>query len=182
MRSGRVSVFCKGKGSTASGACGDSTTSMKRLTMPRAGRPEKARVSRVWSSRADRMAALCASGMPASSLVRKTVPICTAAAPSANAAAMPRPSMMPPDAITGTVTASATCGTSAMVPTRIAAGSPMKLPRCPPASLPWAITASTPARSSATASATVVAVPSTRMPRALAAATLSAGGRPKVTL
>src|SRR6266568_1707983 len=44
--------------------------------------------------------------MPASSQVRKAVPIWTAAAPSASVAAIPRPSMMPPDAITGTVTAS----------------------------------------------------------------------------
>src|SRR5262249_59293787 len=38
------------------------------------------------------------------------------AAPSAKAAAMPRASVMPPAAITGTLTASTTCGTSAKVP------------------------------------------------------------------
>ena len=48
---------------------------------------------------------------------RYAVPICTAEAPSANAARMPRPSAMPPAAITGTRTASTTCGTSANVPT-----------------------------------------------------------------
>ena len=44
------------------------------------------------------------------------MPICTPAAPSANAAAMPRASAMPPAAITGTFTASTICGTSANVP------------------------------------------------------------------
>ena len=50
---------------------------------------------------------------------RKRVPSETPAAPSASAAAMPRPSMMPPDATTGTSrpTASTTCGTRASVPT-----------------------------------------------------------------
>src|SRR5215470_16180307 len=45
------------------------------------------------------------------------VPICTAAAPRAKAAPMPRASAIPPAAITGTLTASTTCGTSAIVPT-----------------------------------------------------------------
>jgi hypothetical protein len=43
---------------------------MKRLTSPRAGRPENARVTRVSSSRACRSARLYAAGMPASSTVR----------------------------------------------------------------------------------------------------------------
>ena len=45
------------------------------------------------------------------------MPIWTPLAPSTNAAAIPRPSAMPPAAITGTSTASTTCGTSAIVPT-----------------------------------------------------------------
>ena len=51
---------------------------------------------------------------------------------------MPRPSPMPPAATTGMPTASATCGTSAIV---------VRSPTCPPLSPPSAITASTPARS-----------------------------------
>ena len=51
--------------------------------------------------------------MPASRAPRKRVPSDTPAAPSARAAAMPRPSMIPPVATTGTAspTASTTCGT-----------------------------------------------------------------------
>ena len=44
------------------------------------------------------------------------MPICTPAAPSAKAAAMPRASVTPPAAITGSFTASTICGTSAKVP------------------------------------------------------------------
>jgi hypothetical protein len=44
FRSGRVSAFCSGKGRMAAGAPARSISVMKRLTIPRAGRPEKARV------------------------------------------------------------------------------------------------------------------------------------------
>ena len=73
----------------------------------------------------------------------KRVPIHTPSAPSARAAASPRPSTMPPAATTGTwsPTASATWGTSAMVATR---------PVWPPASVPWATTMSQPAWTAAT--------------------------------
>src|SRR3712207_1362987 len=60
---------------------------------------------------------------------------CTAAAASAWAATMPRPSMIPPEATTGRRTGSTTCGTSAMAPTMPAPRSPLKVARCPPASL-----------------------------------------------
>ena len=53
---------------------------------------------------------------------------------------------MPPAAITGTETASATCGTSASVPTPASSAVTSKAPRWPPASQPWAMIASTPAR------------------------------------
>ena len=43
------------------------------------------------------------------------VPICTPSAPSANAAAMVRPSTMPPAAITGTFTFSQTSGSRTML-------------------------------------------------------------------
>ena len=45
------------------------------------------------------------------------VPICTPSAPSAKAAAMLRPSAMPPAAITGTSTFEQTSGSSTMVAT-----------------------------------------------------------------
>jgi hypothetical protein len=55
-------------------------------------------------------------GAGASVEAMKRVPRLTPAAPSISAAAMPRPSKMPPDATTGIGdTASTTCGTSAMV-------------------------------------------------------------------
>ena len=72
------------------------------------------------------------------------MPSCTPQAPSIKAAATPRPSPMPPAAMTGISTASHTCGTSAMV---------VRSPTCPPLSPPSAITASTPARSTIFASA-----------------------------
>ncbi len=46
-----------------------------------------------------------------------------------SAAAIPRPSMMPPEAITGTCTASTTCGTSAIVPTSAELKSAANVPR-----------------------------------------------------
>jgi len=58
----------------------------------------------------------------------------TADAPNAKAAAMARASPMPPAAITGTVTASAICGTSAKVPICVARLSVRNMPRWPPAS------------------------------------------------
>src|ERR1700738_927556 len=79
---------------------------------------------------------------------------------------MPRASPMPPAAITGTRTASKTCGTRARVPSSVATSISRKLPRCPPASTPWAMIASQPAASSQRASRTVVA-DRTRRPHAL---------------
>ncbi len=72
------------------------------------------------------------------------VPTHTPSAPSASAAASPRPSTMPPAATTGTrsPTASTTWGTRANVAT---------LPVWPPASVPWATTRSQPASTAAMA-------------------------------
>ena len=75
---------------------------------------------------------------------QEAVPNCTADAPSARAATMPRASAMPPVAMTGTRTASATCGTSAIVPTWVEMSSVRNMPRWPPASKPCAMTASLP--------------------------------------
>ena len=95
------------------------------------------------------------------------------------AAAMPRPSAIPPVAMTGTRTASNTCGTNAIVPMPSSSKDMPKVPRCPPASQPWAMTASTPAVSSALASATFVAEQRMRQPMSLRAATMAASGKPK---
>ena len=65
------------------------------------------------------------------------MPSCTPTAPSMNAAATPRPSPMPPAAMTGIVTALVTCGTSAMV---------VVSPIWPPLSPPSAMTAQAPTR------------------------------------
>src|SRR5664280_1842651 len=70
---------------------------------------------------------------------------------------MPRPSAMPPAAITGTFTASTTCGTSTKVPGCCAISSVRNMPRWPPASAPWAMMASAPFSSSQIASLTMVA-------------------------
>ena len=135
------------------------------FVIPRASRPLNARVSMVPSSWAARIAALWAGGAPLSGQAIKAVPNCTPLAPSAAAATIPRPSIIPPDAITGTETASAICGTSAIVPTRLSSSAAMKVPRWAPASLPCATIASAPACSSARASDTVVAVPISLIPR-----------------
>ena len=68
---------------------------------------------------------------------------------------MPRPSAIPPAAITGTSTASTTCGTSGMV---------VSSPMWPPPSMPSAITASAPARAMRLASATDATTGITLMP------------------
>ena len=85
----------------------------------------------------------------------KRVPIWTASAPSINAAAMPRPSAIPPAAITGIETASTTCGTSVIV---------VASPMCPPDSMPSATTASAPLFSIRRACATEATTGITLMP------------------
>ena len=92
---------------------------------------------------------------------------------------MPRPSAMPPAAITGTPTASATCGTSAKVPTCASTRSSRNMPRWPPASAPWAMIASQPCPSSQTASSTVVAEAMTFAPVARTRARSPGSGSPK---
>src|SRR6266851_1979485 len=173
-----VSAFCAGKG--ASGAAAISR--VKRLARPRAARPENARVTTVESSRACRSAARYGALVPASGQRRKAVPSCAAPAPSARAATTPRPSMMPPAAITGTRTASIICGTSAITPMSAGFASRSNVPWCPPASAPCAQMASTPASSSARASATVDAVPTVTMFAFLHASSIPRGGMPKVKL
>ncbi len=101
------------------------------------------------------------------------MPICTPLAPKAKAAAMP------PAAITGTETASATWGTRAKVPTVPLSIPFRKVPRWPPASLPWATITSASLASSTLALATVVAELMTMIPAAFSAAMAAAPGRPK---
>ena len=96
---------------------------------------------------------------------------------------MPRASVTPPAAITGSFTASTICGTSAKVPACVAmssVSSVRNMPRWPPASLPCAMTASTPRASSQRASAAVVAELRTRAPAALTRLTRPGSGRPEV--
>src|SRR5713226_6493247 len=90
---------------------------VKAFGMPRAGRPEKARVITVRSWRAARIACLCAAGAPDSGHVRNAVPSCAAAAPRVSAAVIARPSMIPPEAITGTRTAAAIPATRSSIGT-----------------------------------------------------------------
>ncbi len=96
---------------------------------------------------------------------------------------MPRPSMMPPAAITGMSRASTQAGTRAMVPIWLLLPRSRKLPRCPPPSMPEAQTASAPTSAQARASATVVAVPMTKLPASdFTRATCAAVSSPKVKL
>ena len=150
-----------------------------RFARPRAGRPVNTLVSTVASSRASSRAARCRSDIADSALGRYAVPICTPAAPRAKAAAIPRPSAMPPAATTGTSTASTTCGTSAMVPGWESTVSVRNMPRWPPASYPCAITASHPRAASQRASATVVAELSTLQPSAFTRSSRRGSGSPK---
>ncbi|MNV62060.1 hypothetical protein D3C71_1545890 [compost metagenome] len=102
--------------------------------MPRAGRPVNRLVSAVSLAGALSRAWRCAGETLASGQNRYAVPICTAEAPKASAANRPRWSAMPPAAITGTLTASATCGTRAKVPIWLVISSLRNMPRWPPAS------------------------------------------------
>ena len=86
---------------------------------------------------------------------------------------------MPPQAITGTFTASTTCGTNAKVPGCSAILSVRNMPRWPPASAPCAITASTPRASSQRASSTVVADAITFEPQPFTRARSCGAGSPK---
>ena len=96
---------------------------------------------------------------------RKRVPTSAPWAPSASAAASPRPSAIPPAAATGIAPArSTTSGTSTIVPTQ---------PPWPPASPPWATTTSAPAASAASAWPRSTTCWIQRMPSAWARATSS---------
>lgn len=73
----------------------------RRLSIARAIRPVSAVVRRVLPAAFDSSAALYASLAPDSAQARKAVPTITASAPRQIAAAMARPSAMPPAAIAG---------------------------------------------------------------------------------
>ena len=89
----------------------------------------------VSSSSASTITCLYMAPAWASAEAMKRVPIHAPCAPSASAAASPRPSTIEPAAITGIFTASTICGISAR---------PAMRPVCPPASVPCATTASSP--------------------------------------
>ena len=98
------------------------------------------------------------------------MPTIAALAPSASAAATPRPSPIPPAAMIGTSSLSANLGRSANSPTSCrSAAAWSNDPRWPPASNPCAMTASAPASCARLASASVVAVANHAMPLRLQA-------------
>ena len=147
--------------------------SMNPLWMLRASRPVNARVSEVRRASGLNSFSRCSGAAFDSSQARNAVPICAAAAPSFSAAAIPRPSAMPPAAITGAFTVSTTCGIKRQRTGEAILRLLRNDTRCPPASKPVATIASTPASSSSLASAGVVAAPTVTMP-----AGDSARGRP----
>ena len=132
-----MSMLCRPIGSALIPDSSHASTSG--LVMLRIVLPEYSFVIFVPSSPASTNRPLRKSSSCASSVPMKMVPHHTPSHPMASAAASPRPSPMPPAAITGVSPAtSRTCGSSASVPIR---------PVCPPASVPCATTASTPAAS-----------------------------------
>lgn len=105
------------------------------------------RLRSVSSPRPETIALLMAGSTSASVVAWKRVPIKAPAAPSASAAATPRPSAIPPAARTGVGAArSATSGTNGIV------DRPRRAP-CPPASVPCATMTSAPIRTACLASA-----------------------------
>jgi hypothetical protein len=74
---------------------------MKQLTIPRAGRPEKTRVSVVWRLGLSNSFFRHGADVPASAVAKNAVPIWTALAPACIMSLMLALIMMPPAAITG---------------------------------------------------------------------------------
>ena len=100
--------------------------------------PVSALETMVPSSDVRRIISLYQPGSSASVVQIRRVPSCAPTAPSDSAARKPRASPIPPAAITGTFTASTTCGTSGMVAI---------WPTWPPPSVPLATMASAPSAS-----------------------------------
>ena len=140
------------------GRSGFSQASVQSLRSMRQGLPGPgARAHGVLAGRAQR-GSCCAGGASASSTVSQSEPVHTPCAPIASAAAICRPSPMPPAASTGSgATASITWGQSTTLPTS---------PVCPPPSLPCAITKSTPAALCASACLTLPHSAATSRPEA----------------
>ena len=150
---------------------------MNRLTMPRARRPVKARVSRVSASRSS----ACRYGgeVPASVASSRAEPIWAATAPAASAAAMSSP------------VADATCGDSWQCGCRFdlseqcEQGERLPIvvfdePWWPLASAPCTTSASTPRDAACSASPAEVTVHQTRQPQPLSDSTISRSGQPNV--
>ena len=89
-------------------------SAMNRLTIPRAGRPVNARVTRV--GRRSASTARCASAVPASGASISAVPTWAALAPAHSTAASAAPSAIPPVATSGSGVARATTRSSASSP------------------------------------------------------------------
>ncbi len=107
------------------------------------------------------------------------VPSCAAAAPSMSDAAIPAPSIIPPDAITGMSSSFTRSRVKGIVPSRSSGPSGSNIPRCPPASYPCATTASMPAAAMALPSSRLVAVAMSTIPAECKASIRCRSGRPK---
>src|SRR5580658_2394399 len=120
------------------------------------------------------MARLIASCTGASAVAMKRVPMLMPSAPSASAAASPRPSAKPPEAIIGMVTWSAAAGI------KIRPGTSSS-PGCPAHSKPSMLIASTPMAWALRACRTLVHLCITRTPRACSSASRGSGFDPAVS-
>ena len=152
------------------GFSGFSQASVQSLRSMRQGLPVQERERTVSWLVALSSDSCCAGGVSASSTVSQSEPVQTPCAPSISAAAICRPSPMPPAASTGSgATASITCGQSTTLPMS---------PVWPPPSPPCAITKSTPAALCASACLTLPHSAPTRRPEAWISLITSAGGVP----
>ena len=175
-----VTLCCKGNGSGR--LLRASSSSINRFLSPLASRPVNASVRPVRF--APRTAELARTACCNRSLRRKET--------LSQFGLLPRPEQAPPRChahqqsrrlpITGTRTASTTCGMSETLPMRESVAERRNEPRWPPPSNPEATIKSSPACSRATASSGVVAVPIVLIPCLRHSVNISAGGIPKVKL
>jgi hypothetical protein len=114
---GPATMLWSGIGMAVIRPCSNSSAHEPRIIL--AGFPVTDLDTTVSLSRAATIASFWNCGISDSGVARYRVPIHTPLHPSMSAAAMPRPSEMPPAPITGTAPASSstTCGSRANVPT-----------------------------------------------------------------
>ena len=107
------------------------------------------------------------------------MPICTPTAPSVIAAAMLEPFIIPPAAIIGVEIVCLSCASRLNIPVIEFRQSPIQVPRCPPASDPWAMIKSTSKSSACFPSLTEVTDTVVKIPAAFMASTSDLMGSPK---